>query len=687
MGLFTRPHADLPHSSQRWGEVMEAALRINEIASSERPLGDAVGDVVAIAVELLGAEQGSAMLLEEGGRTLVIVASSGLSGGVPVGGRLGVGESVAGRVLATERPLLLADVDEDHFFNFVPKSRTISSSLVVPLRIRGGAIGVLNLATSDDAHRFTEEDLRVAQLFADQAAGLIHRARLHESAERRSADLLALVASSEGLLGTLDLDALLQRVLDGAARLTGSREGFACLFDPETGSVARGVFRGFDKADIRDLVARPEIKRTIAATGVAHIERAEGVGVVAVGLRTTRGTSGLLVIGAHEGVDADRSDLLRAFAQQCATAVGAAELHSEIEGKESELSSIILGVPNPIMLVDARGRFADMNPAAEQLFGVSATFSRGLHVNGALGHEEIEGLLLGEGDVQSEVGMSMPPRTYRVRVADVRTPGSPLGRVLVMDDITAEREIAQTQRDFVAMIGHELRTPLTIIKGFARTALKSIASSSRAEQEEALGTIDVKAAQLERLIQDLLYVSKIESREASLRVEDVHVATLIDSVAQELVNEHPGRELLFEAPDGLRWPCDETKVGLVLRHLMENALKFSDAPQPVLVRALSEDDELRIEVVDHGTGLLSGDIPHIFERFRQLDSSSTREQGGTGVGLYLCAQLVRIHGGRIWVDSTWGKGSKFSLAIPRRATTKVVRMAARPPGREAEGLA
>jgi PAS domain S-box-containing protein len=659
---------------------MEAILRVSEIASSERPLQDAVWDMMGVAVELLEAEQGSVMLLEEGGHSLVLVAASGLSPEVPLGHRLAVGESVAGRVLATGRPLLLDDVNGDAFVNFIPKSRPISSSLVVPLRAQGRSIGVLNLAISQRSSNFTEEDLRVAQLFADQAGGLIHRARLHERAERRSSDLLALVESSRGLLGTLDIDVLLQRVLDGGGRLLGTTDGFACLFEADGGTIARGVFRGVDKPVIRALVATPEVRDAVAGGSIAAIENEGGSDYIAVGLRTARGTSGLLAVDSSGRVEEDRRDLLRAFAQQCATALGAAEIYAIVERKESELSSIIHGVANPILLVDASTKIVDLNPAAEELFGVAAAFSIGAPISTALGHKEIEDLLAAGSERQSEVTMGAPPRVYRARVTETRVPGSSAGRALILEDITAEREIAQKQRDFVAMIGHELRTPLTIIKGFARTALKTMYSADPDEQAEILTTIDAKAGQLERLIQDLLYVSKIESREATLRVEDVHVLELVESVIEEVIQQYAGREIHLDIPADVKWPCDETKVGLVLRHLVDNALKFSD-DHPVVVQARVSEEELRFDITDKGSGVLSSDIPHIFERFRQLDNSATREHGGTGVGLYLCAQLLRVQGGRIWVDSVWSKGSTFSFAIPRRASTrKVVRKSARRPG-------
>lgn len=670
MPMFARPPRDeLPNSPHKTRVALEAALRVSEIASSGAPLPRAVQDMVEAAIELLQAEQGSIMLLEEDGQTLTLVASYGLPSEVPVGMTVRVGESVAGRVLATGKPLLLGAIDRDAFVNFVPKSREISSSIVVPLRVQGRGIGVLNLAVTDAPERFGDEDLRVAQMFADQAAGLLYRARLHEQAEHRSSDLMALVEASRGLLGSLEVEPLLQSILDGAARLAGSNEGFACLFDAETGAIDRGVFRGFDKDKIRSLLGVAEVRDAIDRGDVSMLDHPVYGQMVAVGLRTSRNSTGVVVVQAGRHLAEERRDLFRAFAQQGGTAIGAAELHCEVERKETELESIIQGVPNPIVLVDPRGNIVAVNPAAEDLFGVSAMFAAGSPAAGTIGHPEVERLLTSEGELHGEVVAGNPPRTYKVRVTDVHVPRAPMGRVLIMDDVTTDREIVQTQRDFVAMIGHELRTPLTIIKGFARTLLRRIETVKAEDAIEALKTIDVKAAQLERLIEDLLYVSKVESREAQLRVEQVDIQALVRSVAEDIIDEHEGREVAIEVPRGLQWPCDETKVGLVLRHLVDNALKYSSGPTPVVVRATEDDDHLRIDVIDKGVGLVSTDIAHIFERFRQVDGSSTREQGGTGVGLYLCSQLVRVHNGRIWVDSIWGKGSTFSFALPRGAVT------------------
>lgn len=665
MSLFARPRADLPRNPDRWRSGLEAALRVSEIAASAAPLADAIDAMLRTAVKLLGAEQGSLMLLKDGGRILELVAACGFTDDMPGGASVPVGEGVAGRVIATGHALRLGEVDGDAFVNFVPKSRPISSSVVVPLRVHGRSIGVLSLNIFRGSPPFTDEDVRVAQMFGNQVAGLIYRAQLHERAEQRSSDLMALVESSKGLVGTLEMDSLLQRMFDGAIRLAGSKSGFACLFDSDSGAISSGVFRGMEKAVISKLVHSEEIKRAVEQMDLVIFPLEEFGHFVAVGIRTAQGTRGVLVAGADRKLAEDRIDLLRAFGQQCSTAASAAELHARIAHKETELSSIIHGVPNPIVLVDSRKRIVALNVAAETLFSCSSSFSAGAPVEGTLGHPEVEHLLTGEGQLQTEIIAGNPPQTYKARVVDVRLPGAPIGRVLLMDDVTSEREILQMQRDFVAMVGHELRTPLTIIKGFAWTLRKRVEIATPEETLDVVSTIVNKADQLERLIADLLYVSNIEAREATLSVERVGIADLLTTVAEDVVRDHPTREVVIDAGKKLSWACDETKIALVLRHLIDNALKYSEAPGPVTISAYGDDeDQLHIDVTDRGIGIVSSDVPHIFDRFRQVDNSSTREHGGTGVGLYLSAQLVKMHGGRISVDSTWGKGSTFSVALP-----------------------
>lgn len=662
MGIFgTRASSSLPSGPGGLSQALEAAILVSEVAASAAALPDVLDAMLGAVVDLLGVDQGSIMLVDEGGHNLVLAATRGAPGGAPVGYRIGCAEGIAGRVLATGRPLLLGEVDADAFVNFTEKRRRISSSAVVPLRVRGRAIGVLSIAICDRSGRLGDDELRVAQMFADQAAGVIHRTRLHDGAEQRSSDLMALLRASRGVVGLLDVNDLLHKVLDGAMRLSGGTTGFVCLFDRDSGDVATGVFRSIGKDQIGSLLSRAEV--TAARTS---LEPVVFDGCCAVGLATQAGTCGVIVTQGVDEVAGDRLELLSLFQQQCSSALASAELHEALKHKEQELSSIIDGVLNPMVLVDAAHRIVAMNPASEELFHISGRFSEGTSIESALGHDKIEGMLMSDGDVQTEIDVGVPPRTFKARVTDVRLIGAPAGRLLVMDDVTTERQNAKVQRDFVAMIGHELRTPLTIIKGFAKTLVKRVDKSSTQQITDVLTTIDNKANQLERIIEDLLYVSRVESREAALRVERIEVGGLVERVSQEMLRNHPEREVHLDVAGPVQWVCDESKVSIVLRHLLDNALKYSDAPAPVFVRVREESGDLVFEVVDRGVGMVSSDVPSIFERFHQIDGGSTRSHGGLGVGLYLSAQLVRIHGGRIWVDATWGKGSTFCFSLPRR---------------------
>src|SRR5439155_1138169 len=172
--------------------------------------------------------------------------------------------------------------------------------------------------------------------------------------------------------------------------------------------------------------------------------------------------------------------------------------------------------------------------------------------------------------------------------------------------------------------------------------------------------------ELEQLIEDLLYVSRIEASRPPL-----HIAwdDLVE-VGKRVIDEFRRRDLsrpitLRTSVPQIPLQMDKTKVEQIIYHLIDNAVKYSDAGTPVTVELAPTDEEVRVTVIDRGVGIFSGDLPRLFRPFGQLDSRSTRRHGGTGVGLYVCKTLADTLGGRIWADSTLGKGSKFSFTIPK----------------------
>jgi signal transduction histidine kinase len=249
------------------------------------------------------------------------------------------------------------------------------------------------------------------------------------------------------------------------------------------------------------------------------------------------------------------------------------------------------------------------------------------------------------------------PRVYRATVRRMRSAdGRALGRVLVLDDLTSERQADAVKADFVAVIGHELRTPLTVMKGYVHTLVKRFDNLSEEKRAQALGAVQANLTRLERLIEDLLFISAVEQRRCTVDLEQHDVGVLLDERADERVSvRRPRRtvEMLVDLP----------KFDQVLHHLVDNATKYSEGP--VVIELIDKGDEIEVSVTDSGPGIYSGDVPQLFERFRQLDGTSTRQHGGVGIGLYICRRVVEALGGRIWCDSRLGVGSRFAFVLPK----------------------
>jgi signal transduction histidine kinase len=242
-----------------------------------------------------------------------------------------------------------------------------------------------------------------------------------------------------------------------------------------------------------------------------------------------------------------------------------------------------------------------------------------------------------------------------MQTADLR----PLGRAIIIDEIGRQREADRLMADFVAVIGHELRTPLTVIRGYVRTLQTRGDDMAAALRNDALAAVEGQADRLQRLIEDLLFVSGIEDADPAVNLETTDLGLVLDGLAGDRIVVH-------RPPQPMLLAFDEPKLLQALRHLIDNALKYSDGE--VVITLLPGDEAVEIAVTDTGPGIFSGDIPTLFERFRQLDGSNTRRHGGTGLGLYIARRLVELQGGKIWCESRLGFGSRFAFTVP--VTTK-----------------
>jgi signal transduction histidine kinase len=222
--------------------------------------------------------------------------------------------------------------------------------------------------------------------------------------------------------------------------------------------------------------------------------------------------------------------------------------------------------------------------------------------------------------------------------------------------------LSQVRAQFLSKVSHELRTPLTIIKGFCVTLLRK---PRLPEQERALQIIDQQTDHLGRLVADLLELSRLDAGALQLDLKETDLVALAREVMESLIPraEDKELELRMEAmQDKIEIHVDPERVRQILDNLLDNALKYTASGGFVRLRIEDDEDRVMIQVSDTGEGIPPEKLPHIFERFYQVDA---QRAGGAGLGLAVVKELVEAHGGQVWAESELGKGSIFTIVLSK----------------------
>jgi signal transduction histidine kinase len=234
----------------------------------------------------------------------------------------------------------------------------------------------------------------------------------------------------------------------------------------------------------------------------------------------------------------------------------------------------------------------------------------------------------------------------------------------------ADLEVAsQHKSQFVANMSHELRTPLAAVLGYAELMQEGFYEPLGQKSLDALTRIRSNGKHLLGLINTVLDIAKIESGQFSLNLGEYAIGGIVETVraATESLAETKNLALMAHVPKSLPVGFgDEQRLTQVLLNLVGNAVKFTDAGE-VRITAKTENGAFAVSVADTGPGIPADQLTRVFEQFHQVDNSNTKKKGGTGLGLAISKQIVEMHGGRIWVESTLGKGSTFRLELPVRA--------------------
>ena len=343
----------------------------------------------------------------------------------------------------------------------------------------------------------------------------------------------------------------------------------------------------------------------------------------------------------------------------------------------TETARLILdAVPVPLVLIGGDERIVHGNAAAAGIFG---RVIEGRHYVAALRAPAvlscIEPVILGQRDrVEGRLLTSEGTReaVWRVTATPVPLAGQ-RGVLVAFEDATALQEAGQIRRDFVANVSHELRTPLTALLGFIET-LRGAAKDDAVARDRFLGIMEREAGRMNRLVHDLLSLSRVEAEERMRPTDPVDLAAVLRSVVLSLrpVADEAGVTMTLtgvEAPRIL--PGDADQLAQVFTNLVENAVKYSGRSSTVAI-TLGEpahDPALRAEAVaavvaDDGEGIDPVHIPRLTERFYRVDSHRSREKGGTGLGLAIVKHIVNRHRGRLRIESAPGEGSRFTVVLP-----------------------
>ncbi|HEV2359931.1 MAG TPA: ATP-binding protein [bacterium] len=342
--------------------------------------------------------------------------------------------------------------------------------------------------------------------------------------------------------------------------------------------------------------------------------------------------------------------------------------------QKSTLESVLAHMSDALLVLDGRGTLTLVNPSAERIFGITAPLVIGHRLIEAFRHFELDALVRqAERERQPltrEIELHHPEhRLLRVQANPVAGPqGYFLGVVVVAQDVTDQRRTDIVRREFVANVSHELRTPLTSVRALAE-ALAGGAAQDPAAGPRFFERIITEIDRLTLIVNDLLDLSAIESGSAKMEMEAVPLRDVIEDVVAKFRPMADRRRIALRGNNGDRglaraW-ADRTRITQAVANLVDNAIKYTPDGGTVVVAGEARDDMVAISVADTGVGIAPEHLPRVFERFYRADRSRSRALGGTGLGLSIVKHIATSHGGEVEVQSAEGRGTRFTLLLPR----------------------
>ncbi len=438
-------------------------------------------------------------------------------------------------------------------------------------------------------------------------------------------------------------------------------------------------------SQILDLVERQgtivisQLKRaatSLDATDVLHRVSA----LVAFPLKSEQTFQGVLWLGYEDEHLFEQSEMtfLSTLAGQAAIAVANADLFTKAEERRQELEAVVASTTDAMIVTDAEGNIVLMNPAAEEYFNVRREYARGHKASDVIPASELATLLA---NPQEPVAVLQLPdsdgRTLQANTSTIVSPGGAItGRVAVLRDITAFKELDNIKTVFLRMVSHDLRSPLTYMQGYLSMIPLSGALNER--QLDDLRRVQTGIDQISQLTERLLYLSRLQfGEQAELDLSLVDVRDIINGVCDQHSPLMQGKDITFEVAGPEKLPlllADAILFRQAVSNLVQNAIKYTPTGGHIDIEAVLRDSKIVISVRDTGIGIRQEDQKRLFEAFYRVAQreGDPPRPGGAGLGLALVKAIARAHDGDVEFESQFGEGSTFSIVMPVRHPNDVL---------------
>jgi signal transduction histidine kinase len=687
--------ADRARRLQRVAELLAEAITPQEVLDA----------VLTEGVRAAEARAGAIGVVSDDGKTVELLAQRGYDTSVTAGWATFPldADLPMSQVIRTGEPIFISTVQERNrlFPALAHQGQDGHAMVVVPLGVEGRVFGGMSLSFDDDLE-FEPERREMKMTLARQAAQALARSRLYAAEQAMRERMTFLAEASELLASSLEYDQTLRQL----AKLSVPGLADWCAIDMlgSGGEIERLAVAHEDPEKVRwayELQQRyppdpdapigvpqvlrsgtpeffPEIPPALLDEAIGDDEELREI-VQELGLRSsicvpliarnrTFGALTLIAAETHPPFTKADFELAMELARRAAVAVDNARLYREVE-RRADAALALAYVADGVVLLDPDGVVLHWNPAAAAITDIPEEQAVGQPVRDVVPAWEaltthVPLVAPGSAARPVTVPIVLGGRERWVAVSGVDF-GE--GEVYALRDMTEEHALEKTRSDFVATASHELRTPLAAVYGAVRTLRREDIALEEDDRRQFLEMIESESTRLATIVDQILLTGQLDADAVELDVTEcdpVEIAAGVIESAAVHVPDEISLSLDADSPPSL--VCDENKLRQVLVNLVDNAVKYSPGGGRVELRVGGARAACVIDVVDEGLGIPAGELGRIFEKFYRLDPQQTHGIGGTGLGLYICRELVERMQGRLTVESEPGCGSTFTVELPAR---------------------